>query len=184
MTFYLVISCSSDLVIILHNSYSSRTSHVHYIYMSHHACMIFLYIIYHPDYSCYCNYFQFSILSNILFLCPTYCYYFFIFSLLSFFPFVYSCWSASDGPLLYFSVFRSGSRYRELIIEHILLQLFSGKFSFFLTCLIQIWWMKLFMFQYFIYVLLSLRLVVYAYMCATLLVIGSLRYSWKRFLFS
>jgi len=37
------------------------------------------------------------------------------------------------------------------------------------------------MFQYFIYVLLSLRLVVYAYICAILLIVDSLRYSWKRF---
>jgi len=41
--------------------------------------------------------------------------------------------------------------------------------------------MILFMFRYFIYVLLSLCFVVYAYMCATMLVIDSLRYSWKKF---
>jgi len=41
--------------------------------------------------------------------------------------------------------------------------------------------MILFMIQFFIYVILSLRLVVYAYMCAILLIIDSLRYSWKRF---
>ena len=33
MLFYLVISCSCDFVIILHNSYSSRISHVHYIHV-------------------------------------------------------------------------------------------------------------------------------------------------------
>jgi len=37
------------------------------------------------------------------------------------------------------------------------------------------------MIQFFIYVILSLSLVVYAYMCAIMLVIDSLRYSWKRF---
>ena len=41
--------------------------------------------------------------------------------------------------------------------------------------------MILFMIQFFIYVILSLCLVVYAYMCAILPVIDSLRYSWKRF---
>jgi len=41
--------------------------------------------------------------------------------------------------------------------------------------------MILFMIKYFIYVLLSLYLIVYAYMCAILLVIDSLGYSWKRF---
>ena len=59
-----------------------------------------------------------------------YCYRIFIFSLLLFFFFLYSC-----GPLLtelyYFSVSRSERRYRELIIEHILIQLFSDEFSFF-----------------------------------------------------
>ena len=41
--------------------------------------------------------------------------------------------------------------------------------------------MILFMIQFFIYVILSLCLVVCAYMFAILLVIDSLRYSWKRF---
>jgi len=41
--------------------------------------------------------------------------------------------------------------------------------------------MILFMIQFLIYVILSLCLVVCAYMCAILLVIDSLRYSWKRF---
>jgi len=64
----------------------TRSGHLMFIiYMSHYACMALLYMIYHPDYFCYCYYFQFSILPNILFLYPTYCYYFFIFSLLSFF---------------------------------------------------------------------------------------------------
>ena len=33
MLFYLVISCSCDLVIMLHDSFLSRTSHVHYIHV-------------------------------------------------------------------------------------------------------------------------------------------------------
>jgi len=41
--------------------------------------------------------------------------------------------------------------------------------------------MILFMILYFVYVIISLSLVVYAYMCAILLIIDSLRYSWKRF---
>jgi len=131
------------------------------------------------DYSCYCYYIQFLIFPNILFLCHTYLYYIFIFSHSCF---MHSCWSTSDGPLYYFSVFRSESRYRELSVDNILVQLFSGEFSFpSLTCLIQIKWMILFIVQFFIYVILSLRLIVYAYIYAILLVIGSLRYSWKRF---
>ena len=75
---------SRVLVIILHDSYLSRTSHVHYIHVT--PCMHDL--IVHDlslDYSCDCYYIQFLIFPYILFLCPTYCYYIFIFSLLSFF---------------------------------------------------------------------------------------------------
>ena len=50
------------------------------IYMSHYACTILLYMIYLLDCSCCYYYFQFLILPNILCLCPTYCYYIFIFS--------------------------------------------------------------------------------------------------------
>ena len=60
-----------------------------------------------------------------------YCYCIFIISLLLFFT---SC--TLVGPVLtdlyYFSMFRSESRYRELIVERILNQFSSGKFSFFL----------------------------------------------------
>jgi len=132
MLFYLVISCSCDLVIILHNNYSSRTSHIHYIHVT--LCMHDL--LAHDLsswFSCYCYYFQISILSNIsyfLFQCPTYTvtafsYSFFYYS----FP---SCTPA--GPLLmnlyYFSVSRLESWYREMIVEHILVQLFFGEFNF------------------------------------------------------
>jgi len=55
------------------------------INMSYYVCTVSLYMIYHLDYSFYYYYLQFSILPNIMFLCPVYCYYFFIFSLLSFF---------------------------------------------------------------------------------------------------
>jgi len=64
---------SRVLVIILQNSYSSRTSNVHYIYAT--PCMHGLLV--HDlssQFSCYYYYFQFSILLIILFLlfqCPT-----------------------------------------------------------------------------------------------------------------
>jgi len=148
------------------------------IFMSQHACTVLLYMIYHPDYSYYCYYFQFSILPN------NYSYYFHAllvlllhFHILSFTILFPSCTVVGLVlmDLYYFLVFRSESRYRGLIVEHILVQLSFGEFSFFFsTCLIQIWWMILFMIQYFIYVLLSLRFVVYAYMCTVLLVIDSL----------
>jgi len=123
--------------------------------MSHHACSVFLYMIYRPGFlyvtvitysfrycqSC-CSYFN-ALLALLLYL-----------HILSFIVLFLSC--TLIGPLLtnlyYFSVSRSESRYRELIVEHILIQLFSDEFSFFfLTCLIQIWWMILLMFLYFIY---------------------------------
>jgi len=73
MLFYLVISSSIDFVIMLHHSYSSRTLHVHYIHVT--LCMHdFLVHDLSSYYPCNCYYFQFSILPNILFLCPTYCY--------------------------------------------------------------------------------------------------------------
>jgi len=83
MLFYLVISSSYDLVIMLH-TVTCPWHFMFIIYMLHYACTVSLYMIYLPDYSCYCYYFQFSILPNILSLYPTYCYYIFIFSLLSF----------------------------------------------------------------------------------------------------
>ena len=87
---------SCDLVFLWSCDYVIRQLLVQNIscslyFMSQHACTVLLYIIYYLDYSCYCYYFQFSILPSIFFLCPTYCYYIFIFSLLSFFSFVYSC---------------------------------------------------------------------------------------------
>jgi len=82
----------------------TRPGHLIFIiFMSQHTCAVLLYMIYRPDYSCYCYYFQSSILPNILFLlfqCPTrtvtaFSYFLFYYS----FPFVYFCWSGSDGPL-------------------------------------------------------------------------------------
>ena len=65
-----------------------------------------------------------------------------------------------------------------MTVEHIMVQSSSGEFSFpFLTCFIQIWWIILLMIQYLIYVYLYLRFIIYAYMCAILLFIDSLRYS-------
>jgi len=95
-------------------------------------------------------------------------YYVFMFLLL------FLCTLASPvlTDLYIFLVPRSESRYRELIIEHIMVQSLLRWASFsYLTCLIQIWWMILFMIQYLIYLLLSLYFIVYVYMCAILLVI-------------
>jgi len=78
----------SRVLVIVWLCYTTVTCPGHFmfiIYMSHYACTVSLYMIYHLDYSCYYYYLQFSILPNILLLCPVYCYYFFIFSLLSFF---------------------------------------------------------------------------------------------------
>ena len=122
---------SHVLVIILHNSYSSRTSHVHYIYVT--SCMHGLLVHnWSSQFSCCCYYFQFSILpiiSYFLFQCSTRA--FTIFSYSSFT--VPSCTLA--GLLLtdfiIFQYLDSESQYRELIVEHILVQLSSGQFSFF-----------------------------------------------------
>ena len=78
---YMTVTCSGHFMFI--------------IYMSHYVCMVSLYMIYRLDYSSYYYYLQFSILLNILCLCPTYCYYIFIFSLLSFFSL-----RTLAGPLL------------------------------------------------------------------------------------
>ena len=105
--YYLVISCSCDFMIMLHDSYSFRTSHVHCIHVT--LCMHdFLVHDLSSYYPCYCYYFQFSILPNILFLCPTYCYYIFIFSPYCSFP---SCTLA--GPLLTNLYYFSVSRFRK-----------------------------------------------------------------------
>ena len=126
-------SCPCDLVIILHNSYWFRTFHVHYIYVT--PCMRDL-LVYDLSsrFSCYYFYFHFSIFPIILFLlfqCPTCIVIASSYSLFyCSFPFVYSCWSLLMD-LYYFSVFRSESRYRELIVDHILVQLFSSEFNFF-----------------------------------------------------
>ena len=113
----------------------TRPGHLMFIiYISHHACTAFLYMIYRLGYSCYCYYFQFSILSKILFLlfqCPTWTVTAFSYSLF-YCSFISSCTLASPllTDLYYFSVSRSESQYRELIMEHILIQLFSSEFSF------------------------------------------------------
>ena len=51
-------------------------------------------------------------------------------SLLLFFPLRVLLMSTSDRPLYYFSAFRSESWYRELFVDHTLVQLFSSEFSF------------------------------------------------------
>ena len=128
MLFY-VILCSYYLV---YYTTVTRPRHLMFIlYMSHHTCMVSLYMIYCLDFSCYCYYYHFSILPIKLFLfqyptCAITTFFIFFF----YCPFMYSCWSASDG-LYYFSISRFERRYRELVINHILVQLFSSEFSFF-----------------------------------------------------
>ena len=115
----------SSVLVILWLCYMTITRPRH---LSQHACTVLLYMIYRLVFSCYCYYFQFLTLSNILFFlfkCPTCTVTVFSYSLFyCSFPFVYSCWSALMD-LYYFSVSRLESWYIELIIEHILLQLFS-----------------------------------------------------------
>ena len=120
----------------------TRLEHLMFIiFMSHHACTVLLYMIYHPNYS----YIVITVNSRY---CQTYCSSYFNALLVLLLHFhVLTC--TLVGPLLtdyyYFSVSRSESQYRELIVNRILVQSFSGEFSFFLTYLIQIWWMILFM---------------------------------------
>jgi len=107
LLFYLVVSCSCNLVIMLYDSYSSRTSHVHYIHVR--PCMHGR-LAQNPlsRFSCYCYYNQFSIMLIILFLlfqCPTRVVtILFSYSFFTVLSFVYSCWFASDGTLLFFSI--------------------------------------------------------------------------------
>jgi len=110
------------------------------IFMSQHACTILLYIIYHPDYYCYCCYFQFSIL-------PTYCSYYFN-ALIILLLYVHILSSTVLFPLCtlagliltdlyYFSVPRSESQYRELFIDPIMIQPYFGE-------LVSLSWLVLF----------------------------------------
>jgi len=129
---------------MLHNSYSFRTSHIHYVHVT--SCMVFLYLIYRLDFSVIVITFSSRYYFNALLVLLLYLH------ILSFIVLLSSCTLA--GPLMnlyYFSVSRSERRHRELIINHILVQLFCDEFSLFpyLACLIQMWWMILFMFQYF-----------------------------------
>ena len=102
--------------------------------MSHYACMVSLYMIYRLDFpvivitfsSRYCQTYRTSYFNALLvMLLP--------FHILSFCYSFPSCTLAGLllTDLYYFSIFRSESRYRELIVEHILVQLFSDEFSFF-----------------------------------------------------
>jgi len=134
-------------VIILHNSYSSRTSHVHYIYMSHHACMISLYIISRLDFPVIvlntANYI--SLLISMPYSCCDY-----IFHILSFIVLFPSCTLA--GPLLtdhyyYFSVSRSISWYRVLIVDHILVLRWVQFFSWFVLFRYSGWYVHVLVFH-------------------------------------
>ena len=118
-----MISCSCDLVITLHDSYSSKTSHVHYIHITpctydllvHDlSSRLFLLLLLlsvfdtakHFVLIISMPYWTVTVFSYSLFYCL----------------FLSSC--TLVGPLLtdlyYFSVFRSESQYRELIVENIL----------------------------------------------------------------
>ena len=50
-------------ILLLYYTTVTRLGHLMFIiFMWQHACTVLLYMIYHLDYSCYCYYFQFSIL--------------------------------------------------------------------------------------------------------------------------
>jgi len=104
-------------VIMLHNIYLSRTSHVYYI---HVTTWIHEHTV-HDLFFCYCSRYC-QTYWYFIFTFYLYYHYIFIFLLLLFVLFL--CTLA--GPVLidlyYFSVNRSESQYRVLIIEHIMIQ--------------------------------------------------------------
>jgi len=111
-TYHVILSC--DLMFLwLYYTTVTRPGHLMFIiYTSHHACTVSLYMIYRLDFFYICYYYQFSIILIILFLlfqhptCAVTAFFIFFF----YCPFVYSCWSTSDG-LYYFSV----SRFRKSV---------------------------------------------------------------------
>jgi len=128
MLFYLVISCSYNLVIILHNSYSSGISHVCYICHIMHARS-------YCTWSIILIFFLLLLLSvldtakHIVLMSYLLLLHLRILFFIVLFP---SCTLA--GLLLtdhyyYYSIFRSASWYGEMIVEYILAQLFSSEFS-------------------------------------------------------
>ena len=101
------------ILVILWLCYTTvtRPGHLMFIiYMSHHSCMqytVSLYMIYRLNFllllllSVLDTAKYIVLLISMPYLC---CYYIFIFFLLLFFSFMYSCWSASEGPLLFFNI--------------------------------------------------------------------------------
>ena len=90
------------------------------------------------------------------------------------------------GPVLtnlyYFSVSRLGSWYRELIVEHILVQSFSGEFSFFSWLVLfryDGWYCLCFSISYMCFYPCAL-VYMHIYVLLSLFITDILRYSWKR----
>ena len=79
----------SFVLVILWSCYTTVTHPrrlMFIIFMWQHVCTVLLYMIFRPDYSCYCYYFQFLINAmHIVLMSYLYCYCAFIFSLLLFF---------------------------------------------------------------------------------------------------
>jgi len=135
-TDHVIFTC--DLVFLWSCDYVSRQllvqdNYVYYIHVTTCTHDLLVYDLSSWLFS-YCYFFQFLILPTISFLlfqCPTYTVTTFSYSLLTvIFP---SC--TLTVPVLMdlycFSASRSKSRYRKLIVDHILVQLFFDEFSFF-----------------------------------------------------
>ena len=137
-TEYVILSCDLVFLWLCYMTVTHPGHLMFIIYMSHYACTVSLYMIYRLDYSYYCCYFQFPIMLIILFLlfqyliCAVTTFFIFFF----YCPFVYSYWYASDG-LYYFSVSRSENRYREFIVDPIMVQPHFGE-------LVSLSWLVLF----------------------------------------
>jgi len=121
----------SYILVILWLYYTTVTRPGHHMFiicMSHHTCTILLYMMYRLDFPIIVITFSSRYCQNIVlksFLLLLFLHILFYYSFL----FVYSCWCASDGHY-YFSVSRSESWYRDLIVEHMLVQSYSSVSSF------------------------------------------------------
>ena len=102
--YHVILSCDLEFLWLCYTTVTCPGHLMFIIYMSHPACTTLLYMIYRLDYSCYCYYFQFSILPNILCLCPTYCYYIFIFSFIVLFLRVLLLVRFWQTSILFFSI--------------------------------------------------------------------------------
>ena len=130
MLFFLVISCSYDLVIILHNSYSYRTSHIHYLHVT--LCMHGLHV-HDLSSQLFLLLFLFLVLDTAKHIVLMFYLLLLHLHILPFTILFPLC--TLTGPLLmdlyYLSVSKSESQSRGLIVEHILVLLTSAEFSFF-----------------------------------------------------